>query len=409
MYLLATHIPFYLDGPRRLTDISWQRDLLLARDWLAPAFGGLTVLGPSLPIEARLAGDLALAPIGDGDGIRVVPSFDLRCRASRFWFAPRRRWMEDVRREVASAAVVHTSAVDDVFRPLPFLAHSAAVRAGVATVMVGPDMDPHVTLPHTLKGRLVGRVFDRLLGKAGRTADLLLLKEGLVFNRYSAGARNVKAFCHSMHRRADVIPEAALERRLATLAEPRPLRALYAGRFITRKGIADSIAAVAAAKRSGATIEYHLFGAGPDEADLRRRADESGVGDRVKFRGFVEYGPEFLARLAEFDVMLFMPTEEDTPRMLYDAMAAGVPLVGSRIPFLEHRASSDRMAELVAIGDAEGAGRVLTGLDADRARLADLSRRARTAGLRHALEEWYGRRMQWTMEAVRRKAAAGCQ
>ena len=35
MYLMVTHIPVYVDGERYLIDMSWQRDLMLARDWLA--------------------------------------------------------------------------------------------------------------------------------------------------------------------------------------------------------------------------------------------------------------------------------------------------------------------------------------------------------------------------------------
>ena len=85
MYLLATHIPIHTDGTRHYTDISWQRDLILARDWLARPYGGLTLIAPSLPIHSTTEQGMGLVPIGLDDGIRVVSSFDGRSRARQFW------------------------------------------------------------------------------------------------------------------------------------------------------------------------------------------------------------------------------------------------------------------------------------------------------------------------------------
>src|SRR5262252_9449601 len=121
MYLLVIHIPVFVEGNRTFTDISWQRDVLLARDWLAPPFGQLTLLCPSLPVQEVNETTLKLVPIGEQDDVRGVPSFDLRCRTRQFWVKERRQWMNDVRRELRSARVIHCSA-GDVFRPLWYLA-----------------------------------------------------------------------------------------------------------------------------------------------------------------------------------------------------------------------------------------------------------------------------------------------
>jgi glycosyltransferase involved in cell wall biosynthesis len=402
MYLLVIHIPIYVDGDRYYTDISWQRDLVLARDWLALPFGGLKLLAPTLPIETVDELSMQLSPIGHDDGIAVVPSFDLRCRARDFWRGQRRDWRSDVQRCLAGAKVIHTSA-SDVYRPLAFLAHQEGIRAGVPSVFVGPDMDPHVTMTKDLKGRGYCLIFDQFMRRALRTADLALLKEGIVYDRYSRYGKNSKAFCHSMHTSNDVIDGGPLEKRLATLAVDRPLRAVYAGRFISRKGLMDSLAAVAKARQSGVRIEYHLFGGGPEEGALRQRVAELGIADSVRFRGVVAYGPHFLAEMATFDLLLFMPTEEDTPRMLFDAMAAGLPLVGSRIPFLEYRVEHDRIGTVVAIGDVNAAADCLKRLQNEPEIVKSLSRYARTAGQRHSCEQWYRRRAEWTQETVEKK------
>ena len=98
MYLIATHIPIHTDGTRHYTDISWQRDLILTRDWLARPYGGLTLIAPSRPLQSTDTQGMALVPIGVDDGIRVVPSFDTRCRARQFWLHDRHVWNADVRR-----------------------------------------------------------------------------------------------------------------------------------------------------------------------------------------------------------------------------------------------------------------------------------------------------------------------
>jgi len=402
---LAIHIPVYVDGGRTLIEMSWQKDLLLARDWLARPFGQLTLLCPSLPLHVSNVERRRLVSIGENEGVRVVPSFDVRCRTREFWLKQRRQWMRDVRRELKCAKVIHCSA-DGVYRPLWYLAHMAAVKKGITTVLVGPDMDPHLTEPSNLKGSLVCKTFDLLMKRAALHADLVLLKEGAVHTRYAPFAQNTKGFCQSMHRTEDVIQEDCLEERLTTLKHNRPLRAIYAGRFVRRKGLHDAICAIACAKKKGVMVEYHLFGSGPEESALKRQAAELGVSSLVQFHGFVEYGPGFIKELGRYDLLLFLPTEEDTPRMLYDAMAAGLPLVGSRISFLQHRVETDGIGILVGVGDSSVAGDELCRLSAERAKLTAFSRAAAAAGLRHSIEHWYRLRAAWTQEAAQREPPA---
>ncbi len=397
MYLLATHIPIHTDGTRHYTDINWQRDLILARDWLARPHGELTLIAPSLPVHSTAEQGLGLVPIGLDDGIHVIPSFDARSRARQFWLHDRHVWNQDVERALVGARIFHTSACD-VFRPFTFMAHSAAVRAGVPTVFVGPDMDLHVTLPTTVRGRLHCAVFDLWTQRALRQTQLGLLKEGLVHDRYQRFGQNVKAICHSMHARADVIGSDQLEQRLSTLNSPRALRAVYAGRFVRRKGLQDSIAAIARAHKSGDSIELHLFGGGPEEPALRAQAESLEIRDIFFFHGMVEYSPAFIQTLSQFDVFLFMPTEEDTPRALFDTMAAGLPVIGTRIPFLKTRLSSDGNGLLVDIGDIQAAAAAMENLHRDLEQLRRLSRNARTPGLRHSVDEWYRLRAEWTRE-----------
>jgi hypothetical protein len=101
-----------------------------------------------------------------------------------------------------------------------------------------------------------------------------------------------------------------------------------------------------------------------------------------------------------------MPTEEDTPRALFDTMAAGLPLLGTRIPFLRTRVESDRQGVLVEIGDSMDAASQLRNLHTHPDRLRELSQNAREAGLRHSVDRWYRLRAEWTRSACPPSATA---
>ena len=84
MYLIPIHVPIYQGGDRRLVTTEWKRSLELLRDSLQGRFGTLVVFAPSLPLEGAGAEQLLEEVVEDQDGIRLVPSFDLRCRTRAY-------------------------------------------------------------------------------------------------------------------------------------------------------------------------------------------------------------------------------------------------------------------------------------------------------------------------------------
>lgn len=107
------------------------------------------------------------------------------------------------------------------------------------------------------------------------------------------------------------------------------LRVGYAGRLEPHKGVSVLLAAIATLPDA----RLELAGEGPLRASLEREAIEFGIGDRVRFLGFLG------ERLADFyrglDVLVV--SSLDTPgwleqfgRVAVEAMACGVPVVASR-------------------------------------------------------------------------------
>jgi glycosyltransferase involved in cell wall biosynthesis len=112
------------------------------------------------------------------------------------------------------------------------------------------------------------------------------------------------------------------------------LRVLHAGRFVEKKGIDTLLRAVAHLQRRGMAANVSLAGGGPLEDRLRRLAGELAVTDAVAWLGVLT--PDQI-RLA-FDLVdcLVVPSrvshtgdQDGIPNIVLEAMAAGVPVVGT--------------------------------------------------------------------------------
>lgn len=106
------------------------------------------------------------------------------------------------------------------------------------------------------------------------------------------------------------------------------LRILAVSRLIARKGIDTLIMALG---RSGNDdLSLDIAGEGPDGCALQRLAHACGVAERVRFHGFVDRAG--LASLyASADIFVLASLAESCSMALLEAMAAGLPLIGSKV------------------------------------------------------------------------------
>jgi glycosyltransferase involved in cell wall biosynthesis len=106
------------------------------------------------------------------------------------------------------------------------------------------------------------------------------------------------------------------------------LRILAVSRLIARKGLDTLIRTLG---RSGnEDLSLDIAGEGPDGAALQRLAHACGVAERVRFHGFVDRAG--LASLyANADVFVLASLAESCSMALLEAMAAGLPLVATRV------------------------------------------------------------------------------
>jgi glycosyltransferase involved in cell wall biosynthesis len=111
----------------------------------------------------------------------------------------------------------------------------------------------------------------------------------------------------------------------------------YAGRLVPEKGVDLLLRAVA---QLPSAVQLHIRGSGPAAGSLQRLAHTLGVWERVRFDPLIPsmQMPEFLRQLS----VLVLPSrtrpnwKEQFGRVLVEAMACGVPVVGSTCGEIPH-------------------------------------------------------------------------
>ncbi len=144
-------------------------------------------------------------------------------------------------------------------------------------------------------------------------------------------------------------------------------RLLFAGTIYHRKGIEVLIDAAASLKERGTGFSVHIAGGIGDKAyhaGLLAQVERLGLGDDVIFRGFLT--EEELAReFSEADLVVLPSYAETSPMTVQQAMAAGKPVVATRVGGVPQLIEEGASGRLVDAGDTAGLTDALASLLSD--------------------------------------------
>jgi glycosyltransferase involved in cell wall biosynthesis len=184
----------------------------------------------------------------------------------------------------------------------------------------------------------------------------------------------------SLINKADIVAASEVERR----SYDDELHILSVGRLETEKNpllLADVLAQLL--ERNG-RWRLTVCGEGAMAGDLSRRLYELGVAEQAELRGYVPIDGGLLELYRRSHVFLHVSWTEGLPQVLYEAFAAGVPVVATAVGGV--REAVGGAALLVPAGDAEAAASALARVAADDS----LRRRLIHAGFeearRHTIE-----------------------
>lgn len=283
---------------------------------------------------------------------------------------------------------------------------AAALRALVGLMR---HVRPHVVHTHTAKAGTLGRVAARL----ARVPVVVHTYHGHVFHGYFSPARTrlFLAVERLLARWTDclVTVSETVRRELLVLGIGRPerLRVVPLGLDLDRFLAADALrggfraelgagtaplvgivarlvpikahevflAAAAAVARVVPGARFVVVGDGERRPALEALAGELGLAGRVHFAGW----RQDLDRIyADLDVVVLTSRNEGSPVSLIEAMAAGRPVVATRVGGVPDLVAEGESGRLVAVGDAAGLARAVAELLVDagaRARLGAAGRR----------------------------------
>ncbi|MFB6609724.1 glycosyltransferase [Agromyces sp. NPDC056379] len=159
------------------------------------------------------------------------------------------------------------------------------------------------------------------------------------------------------------------------------------------KGHQVLVDAVAALVRDGIDAQLDLVGDGRRQPELSALVGSLGIAGRVRFLGHIDDRSSLLALLDQAEVFAMPSLTEGLPRALIEAMARGLPCIGSDvggIPELLPRAA------LVPPGDVIALTRKLRRVLTDRSFQADLEAAAIESAERFKPEALERRRQIWS-------------
>jgi len=159
--------------------------------------------------------------------------------------------------------------------------------------------------------------------------------------------------------------------------QPEPGRFLFAGRISLGKGLLDLVRAVAMERTCVSRVV--MAGAAPEHefrARLEREISESGVAALVELRGLVDE-QSLLEEFAISSALILPSYQETAPMVVEQAMAAGLPVIATRVGGIPDMIEDGVSGLLIEPGDVEALRHQMRRLAGERTlgeRLAECAR-----------------------------------
>lgn len=111
-----------------------------------------------------------------------------------------------------------------------------------------------------------------------------------------------------------------------------PFKIISVGRMSAEKGHLYLVHAFKSiSEHSDKRVELHLVGDGPERGDLEKEAGLLGLSDKIHFHGYIKKGPELFSLMDDAHLFVIPSLTEGMGRGLLEAMARGLPCIGSSV------------------------------------------------------------------------------
>jgi len=350
--------------------------------------------------EVRVAARVRREPLpegarrADGDGVAFVPLPDVR--GWRWTLAPTRLYLRDLAQAVAWADAVCVR-VPSVAGERAF---AMARRIGRPTMfeMIG---DPIAALQAAQHGWLAaagGRYHARKTRALiwGSVCGSYVSRAHLQNGFPAAPGAPTESISSIRLPRAEILPPRTFDTR------PAPLVCVLTASLVAVKCHDVLLRGVAAARTAGADVRLHLIGDGGLRTGLESLAAELEIAQHTTFHGHIADRGRMNEILDRAELFVMTSASEGMPRSMIEAMARGLPAIGSRAGGIAEILTAE---QTFAPGDWQALGRMLAGISVDRARLNRYAQHSHETALEFAADVLSARR-QRLLRHLRERAEA---
>jgi glycosyltransferase involved in cell wall biosynthesis len=275
--------------------------------------------------------------------------------------------------------------VDRCRRFQPDVIHTQLSRADWIGRLVGRLVGvPVVSTVHNVHSRMYAAEFPAPLAWLGATLDRATAPLAEHFIAVSAGverdlveggvpASRITIVPNSVDPASRVVPRARDAVRLRWNVAPDHIVVGTVALLKTQKGLQYLVDAAELVARRDARVRFVHIGDGPLESAIRARVRSAGIADRFWMLGRVA---DPMALLSGLDMFVLSSLWEGLPVALLEAIAANVPVIGTRVPGIEDVIDDRRTGLLVPPADPMSLADAILEMAGDPERRRRLSRAA---------------------------------
>jgi hypothetical protein len=200
---------------------------------------------------------------------------------------------------------------------------------------------------------------------------------------------------------ADEVAETRRRRKASTKGgslpsrQRRPLELVWAGRIVADKGLDDLIEAMDHLREVGRPSHLTVIGDGPERGSLERGAAARGLGAAIRWIGYVGDRGAYFEHLRATDLFVLPSRAEGVPKVVVEAMAAGLPVVATRVGGVPALLAEGRRGRLVRPGRPDELAAAISELATDDVARRELAEAGLDYVAVHTLEAQAGRLVEW--------------
>ncbi|MGB8311028.1 MAG: glycosyltransferase [Halobacteriota archaeon] len=198
---------------------------------------------------------------------------------------------------------------------------------------------------------MIRPLYDFIIKFCIATAPLTFVIGAALYKNYEK-CGNVKKIHASWVRESDILAPKQIEEKLKNAGEGGHCKIIFAGRLIHIKGPLIAVKTVKVLKQRDVPVTLDIYGRGALLKELEDFVSLNDLSDVVSFKDLLRYDA-FYRILRQYDVIIVPNVSGEQPRIIFDAMASGVAVVGSKIDSFTDIISDGDNGLLCTAGDPE--------------------------------------------------------